>query len=217
MTGKRGPLAVGGQVFPTKAALRSFVREILYRYPPGSVVTGSGDDGFLRALIPRHKHAAEKVGAGIDRFEVRTNLRHPGFWIIRTDGSETDFSYQECITSTGQRSDVLQAFRIAAAPDAIAFIAAAFAGGPVRCVCGTMVADRSQAHADHYPVPFLALAKRFAATWPGGFEGIQLTRADGQMGAILPDECQAAWVAYHTQHARFRVLCIACNLSGRWS
>lgn len=210
----RPPIEVAGRIFPTKGALGSAVREILYRYPPGSTVTGADDDAFMRALIQRHKHAREKTGAGIDRFEVRMNLKHPGFWIIRVDGTETDFSYLQCITSTMHRSDVLHAFRLAVAPDAIAYVVAAFRSGPVQCgVCAAMLPDRNRAHADHFPVTFINLAESFASAWPGGFEGVLLTRADGQMGSALTDDCYAAWRAYHSEHARFRMLCVGCNLS----
>ncbi|MGW6791885.1 DCL family protein [Streptomyces chartreusis] len=64
-----------------------------------AVVTDPDDDAFLRALLALHSEAEEKIGPGVDHFQVR---KHPdwdtyGFWVVRTDGTEDDFSYPDII------------------------------------------------------------------------------------------------------------------------
>ncbi|MER9644734.1 DCL family protein [Mesorhizobium sp. M0239] len=54
----------------------------------------------LRALLRRHDEEREKVGSGIDHFEVGDAPDDFGgrcFWIIRTDGSRIDFSFKHCL------------------------------------------------------------------------------------------------------------------------
>lgn len=76
-----------------------FFRKILNRYSVGAYVS-EGDATELAALLKRHDEYAEKVGSGIDHFEVQPAPDgHAGkcFWIVRTDKSRTDFSFMHCL------------------------------------------------------------------------------------------------------------------------
>lgn len=73
---------------------------MLARYPIGAEVTAADRDDLL-ALLARHDERDEKIGLGIVSFTVD---RAPApyedqrcFWIIRTDLSRVDFSYQHCL------------------------------------------------------------------------------------------------------------------------
>jgi hypothetical protein len=53
----------------------------------------------LSALLERHDEYTQKVGCGVDHFEVMATEHGTNcFRIVRKDGSGTDFSYRHCIT-----------------------------------------------------------------------------------------------------------------------
>ncbi|TCR24193.1 DCL family protein [Streptomyces sp. BK205] len=95
------PVTVGDKHFPTKGTLTKYCQEVRdrYQYLNNKVVTDPDDDAFLRALLALHSEADQKMRPGVDYFEVR---KHPdwdtyGFWVVRTDGTEDDFSYPDII------------------------------------------------------------------------------------------------------------------------
>ncbi|MFE9425559.1 DCL family protein [Kitasatospora sp. NPDC006697] len=92
---------VGTEKFNTKAHLTQRCIDIRNKYQPlkDATVSDSGEDDFLRALLRLHQDAADKIGQGIDHFEVRRNEPWGtyGFWAIRIDGTEDDFSYPHII------------------------------------------------------------------------------------------------------------------------
>jgi len=94
---------VNGEHFWTKRQLTERVRRILHSYKPYQKLKRK-DFKFMLSLLQNHERANEKVGCGVKAIEVRVNTKYGAtnysFWIIRTDGSETDFSYQKCITPT---------------------------------------------------------------------------------------------------------------------
>lgn len=103
------PVDIGTEHFPTKAAAMARCQEILYAYPgqPGSgagqpqEVTDPAHVAFLTALIKRHPEADRRIGSGIAGFKVQVNPQGTGntrcFYVIRTDGSQEDFSIKKCL------------------------------------------------------------------------------------------------------------------------
>lgn len=72
---------------------------MLNKYSIGDVVS-SGDSLDLRALLNRHDEIVEKIGVGIDHFEVGAaphGYTGKCFWIVRTDQSRIDFSFSYCL------------------------------------------------------------------------------------------------------------------------
>ena len=70
---------------------------MLNRYRPKQRVSEE-DASHLAALLTRHSEYQEKVGIGIDHFEVMSaDFRTQCFRIVRTDGTGVDFSYRHCI------------------------------------------------------------------------------------------------------------------------
>ena len=83
--------------FPTQQTAIAFFREILGRYAVGDRVNDA-DTLDLAALLERHTEYTEKVGCGVDHFEVMmTEHGTPCFRIVRKDGTGTDVSYIHCI------------------------------------------------------------------------------------------------------------------------
>jgi hypothetical protein len=94
------PVIIGDVYFPRKGDAQQACRDLLYRYPPGSVIDDPSDEAFLHDLLELHQDAAGKRGVGIDHFEVRLTeeFHQPGLFIIRVDGTVTDFSFLRCLT-----------------------------------------------------------------------------------------------------------------------
>src|SRR5215216_4869744 len=92
------PVTIGTRYFSKQKDALDFFKEILGRYEVGQRVSKQ-DAIDLLALLARHQDAASKIGSGVDHFKV-DNDGYGGrcFWIVRTDSSETDFTYVRCVT-----------------------------------------------------------------------------------------------------------------------
>jgi hypothetical protein len=93
------PVEIGALKFPGQKAALDYFRQMLYRHRAGTRIP-EPDASELAELLKRHHTYDEKVGCGISHFIVRKNPDWPtkGFWIVRTDGTEVDFTFQCCVT-----------------------------------------------------------------------------------------------------------------------
>lgn len=97
--GKRRSIRLDTRFFEKAGDATTHFSKMLNRYSIGEPVTGA-DDLDLRALIKRHDQCEEKLGAGIDHFEVATapdGYNNECFWIVRRDGTRIDFSFKHCL------------------------------------------------------------------------------------------------------------------------
>ncbi len=97
--GKARRIVLDTRVFDKAGDGTIFFQTMLNRYSVGTRV--SDDDAKdLLALLNRHDKRDEKVGAGIDHFEVEAapdGYAGKCFWIVRSDGSRIDMSYTHCL------------------------------------------------------------------------------------------------------------------------
>ncbi|WP_018791465.1 DCL family protein [Salinispora arenicola] len=212
------PLTIGARHFKTKKAAEDACRSILYGYPQGGIVTDPDHRQFLDDLLLRHHDPVGKIGCGILRYEVRQNPAYPSqtsFYLVRVDGTETDFSFIRCITPTNQRYSALEAMRQAIAPQVIAVVERTFAEQKtVTCaLTGVPLISRQDAHVDHAQPTFLDLATAFAEN-VGGWDMVQVASGDGVIGTQMADDQQReAWCVFHAERANLRVVSIQANLS----
>ena len=89
-----------GKSWNTQTAALDHFKRMLHRYKDDATIDRVEDHDDLLALVERFDQATgddSKIGAGISHFERRVNrgpgYATPGFWLVRTDGTETDFSY----------------------------------------------------------------------------------------------------------------------------
>jgi len=217
---KRQPIEMGGLVFRTKTALTAYVRGILYGNAPEEPIGGESAS-FLLALLGRHPQATQKIGAGVERFFVRVNTQfgdNKGFWLRRVDGTETDWSFLECITPTDHRKKFLNACRGAVAHQVIAFKAMQVGQSDEIMACpitGELFAP-ADGHVDHAePSTFEAIVDAFV-----GENQIDITNVvidfckDGQLGDLFVDQDLARrWIAFHEARANLRLISPHANLS----
>ena len=90
-----------GKKWKTQSAALAYFKSMLARYGNGDVVDDHQDHDDLLALLERYdmcdQSVQSKIGCGLGHFERRLNrgeaFSTPGFWAVRSDGTETDFSY----------------------------------------------------------------------------------------------------------------------------
>lgn len=177
----------------TKKAMTERCREILYSNPE---VTGD-DFVFMMSILARHDEADTKIGCGVKRIwsaqnPVYTHTRN--FFVERTDGTTTDFSFVSCITKT---DDFKAACRNAIRPQIKQFR-----------MLHNMDSSR---HVDHHPESFDSLLKRFVAIHG---KGKVKDNADNEYGCFLADpDYERQWYEFHQLEAQLRDITAEENLS----
>lgn len=94
-----------GRVFSIQADGITHFKEMLARYDDGQIVEDANDHSDLVSLLERYdlvNDGPSKIGVGVRRFEKRKTFSRGfpthGFWVVRIDGSDTDFSYKNAVT-----------------------------------------------------------------------------------------------------------------------
>lgn len=212
--------SVNGQDFRTQQELTTYVRAILNRYPLGQSVD-LFDYPFMLDLLRRHPDAEQKIGSGASAIYVGETppYRTRCFFLIREDGSETDFSYLECIRATPHANKVRLALRAAIEPQILAYKQVAFAAaGWVNCPDTGARLVLATAHVDHRaPLTFERLIEMFLAHEGLDFDAIEvIPSADLTYHDELVDPAlRARWVQFHQEHARLEIVSATANLSLR--
>lgn len=207
--------SIGHRVYRTKGEAGDAIRAIRDRYPVGSTVDQLEDQKLLRDLIDLHEHAAEKIGCGIESFAVDRPARgaHSGFKIIRTDGSEIDFSFLACLTPPNHRKQVLDAMRGEITGTTGSYFASRAATNTlVSDLSGTPL-DENDPHVSHYRGPaFVDIATQFAGA-AGGWDKVEVTSTkDAGYGKLKDRGLAQRWVTHHKEHAVLGLLTAQENL-----
>lgn len=109
---------VNGEYFKTKAELKDRVKSILWTYLEGQDLA-QDDFEFVLDLLSNHPRSDIKIGAGVLRIFVKQNPVYThtrSFYLERVDGSQTDFSYIECISPASRRKKFFMACRVLIEP-----------------------------------------------------------------------------------------------------
>lgn len=217
-------IQVGAVIFPTKAALTDHVRRIMGAYPDGAMLDDL-DFAFMRTLLDLHPAAAAKVGAGVAGMWVAENPRFPGpkarcFYLRRLDGTETDFSFLECISPKPHRRKVFAAMRAGVEDQTRAFKSALLSDGTVRrCPDTGDVLTFDTAHVDHVaPLTFERLALDFLDGYGVAVDDVRLSGhgEDNRFDLALGDPRMLDhWTAYHACNANLALVSARANLSIR--
>ena len=227
------PVAIGSRSFRTQSSALEHFKVLLHRYQDGQRIVDPGDHADLVALIERYDPVLEAVGepgkgAGqIAHFERRLNTgtgwSSSGFWIVRQDGTATDFSYIDAVKGKpkGQSQDFYNACRQAVALDLIQAKKQAYAQygddqGKVECELTGVMVTIDEAHLDHAWPNFSLLVSGFRAArgWSKDIpDGVVSAPADGQMTPVFIDNTVSdAFRAYHHDQAILRILSATANL-----
>jgi hypothetical protein len=214
---------IGDLEFPTKKAAKDFFKEMLARYADGEDVSEE-DTAHLDKLLERHPEATQKIGCGIKRFyRQRTEKGTSCFWLERTDGTKTEFSYPTCVDAKGKSlyQEFAEACREAVQPDLVAtkrvyFGEHADGEGKVACdVTGEMI-KFDESHLDHKkPMTFQVIVRTFmTANSVTPSRDILSEPRDQQFSTTFTDDNLAKkFRDYHHSLAHLRVIKSRLNLS----
>lgn len=216
---KRQSFHISGETFTTKEALRDRIRGIVAAYSDEQELSVT-DLTFTLAVLDRHPQAETKVGCGVASMTVRTNpvyRSNRGFYLIRVDGTGTDWSWTECLNPTPHPRKVIRAMRVLVEPQTLAFKHAFFAKGPQVCELTGALITFVGSHVDHIPpLTFEKLVADFLEEYRLDIGAIPLRDelADNNyVDAIDDDFIAVRWIEYHRSHAALRVVSRLGNLS----
>ena len=206
---------VGPHVFSSLSRLKESVQLVLWRATPEQKIEGREAE-FILGLLDRHPNAKRKIGCGVADLFVRINWKTEHyedrcFWIRRTDGSETDFSYRECITPTDHRGkfihvcrveihDYIQSFREKERRQRGDFAICPLTGKQF---------EIAKAHVDHqYPDTFESLVEQFISEHNIVLSEVEIIPGrDAQLRDRFADENLArSWREFHRARAVLRLL-----------
>lgn len=220
-TKRQRSYTVGGKQFKTKTAVIDYTKETLAGSPLGVALTGERFN-VLRDLLDLHPEAKQKVGCGVERIEVRSNRefgeKARGFWVVRTDGSETDFSYRKCLEGErAYRNKFLHTCRYAVRDHMEAFKAKFFqvATNPTCPLTGVSL-NAKNSHVDHIPPhTFERIVQSFAVLNAIDINDPSLCE-NGVDGLIIPtfssEILRDQFVYFHNAHAQLRVISADANV-----
>ena len=97
------PVEIGPRSFRTQKSALDHYKALLHRYQDGDRISEPVDHADLVSLVERYDPILDQVGepakgcGQIGHFKRRLNTgtgwSNSGFWVVRLDGSATDFSY----------------------------------------------------------------------------------------------------------------------------
>ena len=88
---------LGNRVFTSKELIRKYISSILHGHNFGEVIKGEEAE-IISELLTWHPDADQKIGIGVKLIFIgKDNFNGPCFWVLRQDGTKTDFSYRICI------------------------------------------------------------------------------------------------------------------------
>ena len=152
---KSKQIQIGKMHFKTLNQAKVFCQDLVARRKGGMAIEQRDlllnldkDWEFLMDLIQLHPHSGLKIGGGIRSFSIRkTPYNNFCLWIIRADGSETDFSWQKCFGVKSEESEIKQAMRVAIEGQIKTYRGKNTKPGQLCDWCHSAVAE----HVDHVP------------------------------------------------------------------
>lgn len=208
-------IEIGGEVFPSKEAVKRRVQPLLKAVGP----LAPADETFVRALLLRHRSAATKIGAGIKRIRVWKVLPYGtfGFYIDRVDGTGTDFSYLECLDPSTPLDKFTAACRTTIQPQVQAAKDVAFAEfHAIACPVTGGHITRDTCHVDHAkPWTFRAIVDAFILECRIDITAVPLGgQGDGETTQSFENPAFAhAFAEFHRGRAKLQVVSVPANLS----
>lgn len=95
---KSKPVVLDAKTFANQSLAHDFFQDMLNKYVPGESIS-SDDSIYLESLFKRHPDYANKIGPGVNHFEVTSaDYGSQCFCAVLKNGTKERFSYKKCIT-----------------------------------------------------------------------------------------------------------------------
>ncbi len=217
---------INGREFERQSDIVDHIRSIANKYEVGTAFAQE-DFLFMLEVLSRHPRSESKIGIGVASMHIKVDRAFGGhnrqFWLVRTDGTETDFSWQKCLRlkPVTDKAKVMEAFRAVVASIVAQYKRTYFSvngdgNGRIRCQkSGEMIAF-DEAQVDHV-VPFQILVEQWMESKGLTYAEIELVgKGDGQYVKVFRDTWLAAeWQKWHTTHAKLRIIKRSENAKSR--
>lgn len=211
------PVAFGNYDFPSANKAKLECKRIRDKYAPDGRLLDAEDDAFFRALVEEHRHRDEKVGKGVEYFQVaptsslRARSGNLGIWIKQIGVDElVDFGYGGVVDriadAGGSRQDkkrVDGALRNAIRPVTDRYLVERKASGEplLSCLSGDVLDPIESIDVVHASPRWGELVCDFTVR-AGGLSKIETERLDHSLGEILVhQEVRESWMLFHAEHA----------------
>ncbi|MGV8896243.1 MAG: DUF3223 domain-containing protein [Rhodoglobus sp.] len=205
------PVTVGSTVFASVGEAEVFIQTDVIAAHDGAprIPTGRIHD-FVEDLLNLHEDAIAKIGAGVDHFRVdpahiwkvgfSVNKNYRTLVVVRTDGTEEDWSWTGIISKPTAITQVRTAMRNAAYDAIQKMKRDAVAAGPVSCArTGVAVTSPNDLQIRHHSPSFANLTADFAVSI-GGWASIA-TMSTGAGAEMSDPVIKSAWIAYFVAKA----------------
>ncbi len=210
---------IDGMEFKSKKAVREYVKTNIHSQYPDHQPLSEDHFRFMVDLLKHHPWADQKFGEGIQKIWVapETIYNTRCFWLERTDGSITDFSFYECLDGSTALKDFKMACRIAISEDILDFKKRFFETN-TNSICPVLQTPLTpeNCHVDHeFPSTFEQLVNDFIVLKEIKVDdSLLVPHVDGVIGnRLLCEEMEAKWIEYHRKSAQLRVISRQANMA----
>lgn len=215
----------GGKNFKTKSTLINYCKFVLNGADKNSFLEGewfSVLDDVLKMHDCYEGKTEGKTGGQSYKIGVRTcsiNPRNRQFFVLREDGSDTDFSFYKAIQKESKESKIKKSLRASITGQTISYKDAYFAenqdrNGYVVCPETNLKVKKKDSHIDHFPKHFDAIVQEWVTKKGVTSEGLEIVPA-GDNGAeweIVDKGLLQDFVDFHKEQAQYRIVLNKVNL-----
>ena len=214
-----------GKTWKKQGEAQQYFLDMRLRHPLNTPIANPTDHEDLLALLERYDEAIHdgptKIGAGIAHFETRVNRtnggRTVGFWVVRVDNSETDFSIVKAVAARGstQAQQFADACRAAVVAELTASKSSFFQthgdkDAKIECEATGLHISRSEARIDYVVTPIRDIVHGFrvARGWVECIPAGTITKpSDAQTTTTFEDlQAAEAFRRHHRVLARIRLV-----------
>jgi len=210
----------GGMTFQSKEKLRNYVKYVLNNQDITKMLSGKWFE-VVNDVLKDHQNYKEKVGDGEYQIGVTTcpvNPKNRHFYILREDGSSTDFSYYKALSAKSHKTEVKKALRDCVKDQVMTFKENYFKENAkgAYCICpetGLKITKKTS-HLDHYPKQFDELVADWLKVKGLKLDDVELLPSkDNDTQDFLKDADLAEdFYQYHLANAEYRVVLTAVNM-----
>jgi hypothetical protein len=201
----------GGIYFKTQKAITEHIRGILASGQGVPFALSGTVLDFVEDLLCRyHPDWGKKVGCGISAIWIKTNrFGKRGFYITRTDGTETDFSFMKCLAKRSALGDFKKAARNAVEAEITNAESSYFdSTNDPRCPVTQQRLSFGKSIVHHMEPMFDTLVSEFIRAYAINIDLVEYkTGIDGHEGAeFTSNDLADYWRDYHIEHSNLLVV-----------
>ena len=215
-------IIAGGKVFKNKTTLTNYCKYVLNNAKLNATLEGDWE-AVISDVLRMHESFHEKTKGQDFKIGVRScmiNPRNRQFFILREDGSNTDFSYNKAITARKKEGYIKDILRAAIKDQTVSFkedyfVNNADSRGYVICAETGLKIKKKDAHIDHYPMQFDEIVKEWVNMNGISSEDITLSRPKGDNNTVWDmkdDKLLSSFIDFHKSIATYRIVLNKVNL-----